>query len=218
MKPADAKPASTPGEPTSATSRLEAFSDGVFAIAITLLILDVKAPEVGTVTSSANLWHTLAGQWPGYVGYLMSFLVIGITWVDHHLLFNYIRRSDRVLLLLNLLLLMGVAFVPFPTALLSRSLQGKAGQDVAAFVYSGTLLASGIAFNTLWWYASRRNPALLDPTVSPQQVRTLTRRSLIWPLVYLASMGLTYYSVEASLIIYLLLPLGFLVPNAADRF
>src|SRR5213593_915772 len=99
---------------SSETSRIEAFSDGVFAIAITLLILDVHVPTI----SQGNLGSALTRQWPTYVAYLISFSFIGIMWVNHHRLFNHIRRSDNGLLFSNLLLLLGVTIVPFPTSLL----------------------------------------------------------------------------------------------------
>src|SRR5438270_13814781 len=101
---------------SSETSRIEAFSDGVFAIAITLLILDVHVPTI----SQGPLGAALRRQWPTYIAYLISFAFIGIMWVNHHRLFNHIRRSDNGLMFLNLLLLLGVSAVPFPTALLAR--------------------------------------------------------------------------------------------------
>lgn len=100
---------------SSETARVEAFSDGVFAIAITLLILNVQVPS----PSAGHLLAALARQWPTYVSFLISFAFIGIMWVNHHRLFNHIRRCDNTLMFLNLLLLLGVAVVPFPTALLA---------------------------------------------------------------------------------------------------
>jgi len=100
---------------TAETSRIEAFSDGVFAIAITLLILEIKVPPPG----SGELSLALARQWPSYLSFLMSFAFIGIMWINHHRLFTHIARSDDVLLILNLLLLLGVIVVPFPTAVLA---------------------------------------------------------------------------------------------------
>src|SRR6266496_5950399 len=115
---------------SSETSRIEAFSDGVFAIAITLLILDVHVPPA----SQANLGRALARQWPTYAAYLISFAFIGIMWVNHHRLFNHIRRSDNGLMFQNLLLLLGVTFVPFPTALLAAHF-GATDKTVAAVVF-----------------------------------------------------------------------------------
>ena len=128
---------------SSETSRVEAFSDGVFAIAITLLILDVHVPSA----SQGNLGAALIRQWPTYVAYLISFAFIGIMWVNHHRLFNHIRRSDNRLLFLNLLLLLGVTVVPFPTALLAAHADA-ADRTVAAAVFNGTYVALAF-FNVL---------------------------------------------------------------------
>src|SRR5277367_1636571 len=107
---------------TSGTHRLEAFSDGVFSIAITLLVLEIKLPENPPIHSSGQLWLALAQLWTHYLGYVLSFFVIGVMWANHHALFEYIRRADRAVLLANLLLLMGVGFLPFPTAVLADHL------------------------------------------------------------------------------------------------
>src|SRR3954466_11846030 len=103
------------------TGRVEAFSDGVFAIAITLLVLDLKVPP--DAGSNAELWAALVGQWPIYFAFLSSFLVILIMWINHHRLFTHIRRTDNVLMMLNGLLLLGITVVPFPTRLLAEYFQ-----------------------------------------------------------------------------------------------
>jgi len=105
---------------TSSTKGLEAFSDGVIAIAITLLILEIRVPDMHELPLSSGLWAALWQRWPNYVGYVLRFLVIGAMWANHHALFTSIRRVDRAPILSNLLLMMGVAFVPFPTALLAK--------------------------------------------------------------------------------------------------
>jgi len=107
------------------TSRIEAFSDGVFAIAITLLVLTLQVPDV-----HGGLWHALLDEWPQFAGYLTSFAIIGIMWVNHHSMFRMIVRSDRILLFLNLLLLLWTALLPFPTNLIARYL-GDGGADAA---------------------------------------------------------------------------------------
>jgi uncharacterized membrane protein len=131
---------------SSETSRVEAFSDGVFAIAITLLILDVHVPS----STSGSLGMALARQWPTYLAFLISFSFIGIMWVNHHRLFNHIRRSDNRLLFLNLLLLLGVTAVPFPTAHYDLG-----DRTVAVAVFNGTYFMIAIFFNVLWRHAVR---------------------------------------------------------------
>src|SRR5258706_2511001 len=116
----------------TATARLEPFSDGVFSIAITLLILEIKVPSTAEIAGSGGLWTALAGRWPSYVGYLLSFLIIGIMWANHHALFAYIRRVDRRFIFANLLLLLTLGFLPFPTALLAEHLAEAGARTPAA--------------------------------------------------------------------------------------
>jgi uncharacterized membrane protein len=130
------------------TTRLEAFSDGIFAIAITLLILEVRAPENG-----AGLWRSLAAQWPSYFGYALSFLIIGIMWANHTHIFRLIRRSDHLLSMLNLLLMMTIAFLPFPTAVLARNIGDPAARAAATILYSGSILLTAIPWSLLWRHA-----------------------------------------------------------------
>src|SRR5580704_12294281 len=132
------------------TARIEAFSDGVFAIAITLLILEIKIPAAG----SGELSVQLLRQWPSYFAFVFSFAFIGIMWINHHRLFTHIKRSNNALLFLNLLLLLGVTAVPFPTAVLAQHL-GQSDQRAAAMLYHGMYFAIAVFFNLLWGYANR---------------------------------------------------------------
>jgi uncharacterized membrane protein len=135
---------------SSETARIEAFSDGVFAIAITLLVLELKIPSPG----STSLGVALARQWPSYVSFVISFAFIGIMWINHHRLFNHITRSDNVLMVLNLALLFGVTAVPFPTAVLAAHL-GHRDQKTAAILFNATYVVIAIIFNVLWRYATK---------------------------------------------------------------
>ena len=123
------------------TARIEAFSDGVFAIAITLLILEIKIPAAG----SGELSVQLLRQWPSYFAFVFSFAFIGIMWINHHRLFTHIKRSNNALLFLNLLLLLGVTAVPFPTAVLAQHL-GQSDQRAAAMLYNGIYFAIAVFF------------------------------------------------------------------------
>ena len=137
------------------TSRVEAFSDGVFAIAVTLLILAVgieNAPH-------GDLGAYLLDLWPAYLAYAVSFLTIGIMWVNHHLLFDNFASVDRPMLLLNILLLMLIAFVPFPTRIAAEFARSEVDRRNAALLYGITLTATAILFFTLWmisWCSMRR--------------------------------------------------------------
>ena len=132
------------------TTRLEAFSDGIFAIAITLLILEVRAPEEGV-----DLWRALRAQWPSYFGYALSFLIIGIMWANHTHIFRLIQRTDHLLSMLNLLLLMTIAFLPYPTAVLARNIGDPATRAPATILYSGSILLTAIPWSLLWLHAER---------------------------------------------------------------
>ena len=139
------------------TARLEAFSDGVFAIAITLLVLEVRVPGGG-----GTLAHKLADAWPSYIGYVISFVTIGIMWANHHSVFRLIGRTTHGLIVGNLLLLLTVGFLPFPTAVLAEHLR-HAGPDqrTAAVFYSGTFILIAIGFQALWQVASKGNRLIL---------------------------------------------------------
>src|SRR5215468_2290570 len=129
-------------------SRLEEFADGVFAIAATLLILNVELPEL----DGNSLAHELVRLWPAYVGYAVSFLTIGIIWVNHHTVIGLLRGSDRVFLFINVCFLLRVAFIPFPTRLLATYVRTGDGRAAAA-AYGITLTTTALCFNLMWRYA-----------------------------------------------------------------
>lgn len=179
---------------TTETARVEAFSDGVFAIAITLLVLDIKVPSPGAVPLSRQL----LADWPFYFAFVVSFAFIGIMWINHHRLFTHIKRSDNLLLILNLLLLLGVTSVPFPTAVLAANL-GHPGQRAATVLFNATYLFIAIVFNSLWRYATSRNHHLLAANADFAAADRITRQYLFGPLLYLICLGLAWVSVAASL-------------------
>jgi uncharacterized membrane protein len=188
--------------PSSTTERLEAFSDGVIAIAITLLILEINVPSA----SQGHLFDALVDLWPSYLAFILSFAVIGIMWVSHHSMFERIASVDRPLVFLNLLLLMGIAFLPFPTALLARYIQqGGDNAKFAAAMYSTTMMAVGIFF-VLIWYRLYRQPQLLVAGIGADRARTAMLRSLVGPMV---SIGLAFISPEACFVVYFLIALYF---------
>lgn len=201
------------GNGANETGRIEAFSDGVFAIAITLLVLDIKVP-LGT-PAEAHLLRALADQWPAYLAFVTSFATIGIMWINHHRLFTLIRRIDHALLIFNGLLLLGVTFVPFPTALLAAYL-GQRGQEVAALVYTGTFTVIAVFFNVLWRYAAHGH-RLLDRRASPQAVRAITRAYSWGPPVYFLSFCLAVVNVTASIAMTVALAVFFALPSRSRR-
>jgi uncharacterized membrane protein len=172
---------------------MEAFSDGVFAIAITLLIL-----EVPRIHDPTHLARHLGENWRQYITYLVSFLTIGIIWVNHHAAMHSIARVDRTLLFLNLLLLLFVSIIPYPTGLLGEHLHGKDG-DVAAAVYAATLLGMGLSFFALNWHVMRSE--LHHEQVSPQVMRRSLRRNAMGQLPYAIAVVVAFISPALSLAI-----------------
>ena len=130
------------------TARLETFSDGVFGIAATLLILEIRLPGHGTLT------HQLLGLWPSYIAYATSFATIGIMWINHHEIFRHVARANRTFLALSVLFLMVIAFIPFPTLVLARHLNDGNATTAAVF-YGLTNIVMAIMFSAIWFYASR---------------------------------------------------------------
>ena len=179
--------------------RLVFFSDAVFAIAITLLALEIRLPHDIAYLVNEELTRALLHLWPKYLGFATSFVVIGAFWVAHHRKFRYIRRYDRALLWLNLLLLMGVAFIPFPTAVLSDY-----GNRTATIFYALTMLAVGLLSSAIWWYATRRH-RLVDAGLSPQLIRRERLRGLSLAGVFLVSIGIALLDAHLAKFSWLLL-------------
>lgn len=201
------------------TNRVEAFSDGVFAVAITLLILNIKIPGLdllpGQVPKDTVLWQELPDHLPSLVAYVTSFATIGIMWINHHRLFNHIKRTDTGLQLFNLLLLLIIVFIPVPTALLSEYIT-LPNDHVAAIIYSGTNIVLAICFNLLWRYASHHN-RLLGKNVDTHAVAAINRQYAFGPLLYLLAFALAWFNTPASLALNFILALFFALPSRALR-
>ena len=133
-------------------NRIEALTDGVFAVAMTLLVLDIKVPELQQALASTQLPHELLALWPKLLSYSISFVILGVYWVGHHLQLAFIRTADRLLLWINMLFLLFVVLVPFSTALLSE----YTNQRVAIAVYGANLIAIGLVLALHWWYATNQ--------------------------------------------------------------
>jgi uncharacterized membrane protein len=190
------------------TARLETFSDGVFAIAITLLVLLFDVPDL---SEGRSLGHVLERQWPQYASYAVSFVTIGIIWVNHHTLFRHIVRVDRVFLFINVLFLMCVAFIPYPTAVISRYVRTD-DAAAAAIMYGLSLTATAICFNILWQYAAR-GYRLLAADADRREVAGITRS--YWPgaLLYAGATAVALLSATASVIGFILLALFYVLSS-----
>ena len=194
MATATGDEAATGWDRAADTARLEAFSDGVFAIAITLLVLELRVPA-----GNGHLWHALLHEWPQFAGYVTSFFVIGIMLVNHHSMFRQIVRADRKLLFYNLLLLLWTALLPFPTALISRNL-GGGGSDaaVAEALYSANLTLAAIAFSLIWVHAVRGGRLIASPLDRAAERRAILRFS-IGTVFYAVTIGISFASAGAAL-------------------
>ena len=180
--------------------RIVNLSDGVFAIALTLLVLDIRVPDIPEGLVASELPAELLSLWPKYLGYFLSFVVIATFWLIHHSIFRPIRVYDRPLLLLNFLFLMLVAFVPFPTSLLGE--YGDHRLPVA--VYAATLALGRLLLTVLHWY-SARDGRLLDEPQDPATVRFFLIRGVTITAIFLLSIGLSYFSVQAAVWSWVLL-------------
>ncbi|HEX4704714.1 MAG TPA: TMEM175 family protein [Pseudonocardiaceae bacterium] len=193
-------------------TRLEAFSDGVLAIAITLLILDVHVERVPGQSLATSVGHAL----PHILAYLATFLQIGIIWANHHALFRIIERVDQLLLLANLLLLAAVSFLPFPTELIATYTSG-ADARTAMMLYGATLTACAVAFNIIWHYATRRG--LLHGRLDPAFHRDVTIRYRAGLLGYAAITALALVAPWLTMAASALLALVFLLgPSPRPAF
>jgi uncharacterized membrane protein len=188
------------------TGRLETFSDGVFAIAATLLILEIRAPESG------SLAHALVHLWPSYLAYAISFVTIGIMWINHHTLFRQIGSVDRTFLAINVLFLLVIAFIPFPTEVLARNLQGDA--QAAAVFYGLVNVLMAAMFSAVWFYAATGRRLIADdadprvvkgisrsfaPGIPSYAVATLAAFISPWLAVALFAALAAFYVLESSL-------------------
>jgi len=199
--------------PVMETARLETFSDGVFAIAMTLLVLDLKVPPAGP--DAPPLWPALLRQWPAYLAFVTSFATVAIMWINHHLNFTLIRRTDHTLLVLNGLLLLGVTFLPFPTAI-AAAYAGH-GERTAVAVYTGTFVFIAVTWNVLWRYASGRS-GLLAPDADPRLVVSITRAYNAGLAAYLAAFAAGFIRPLAGLAICGLLAVYFALPTQYHRW
>jgi len=192
----------------SGTGRLEAFSDGVFAIAATLLVLEIG---VGAVRGG-DLGQALLDAWPSYLAYVTSFLVIGVIWINHHHCMSLIGRVDRAFLMVNLVLLMIVAFFPFPTRLVADYLQ-KPGEQSAVYAYASTLLLMAIVY-VLWWRYARTGRRLIAPEVPDSALRAVDRAFNPGIPAYAIVLLVAVVSPLLSVVLTFLLA-AFYVPSAA---
>ena len=191
------------------TARLETFADGVFAIAATLLVLNVEVPELG----DKSLAHELAKLWPAYVGYAVSFLTLGIIWVNHHVVLRLMRAADRTFLFINVLFLLCIAFIPFPTRLLATYVRTDNG-EAAAFAYGVTLTMTAIFFNLMWRYAIGGGGRLLRPDADRREVDGITRSYRPGVPMYAAATVVGVFQAELSAALFAAIALFYVLSSS----
>ncbi len=194
--------------------RLEAFSDGVIAVAITLLVLQIAVP---TDLHGHSLAHALLANWSHYAAYVVSFMTIGIIWINHHAMISRLKQVDHSILLLNLIVLMTIAALPFATDLLATYLREPTGRSTAAAVYAGSFLLMGVAFGTLNRHILISREHLLRERVPLGERRQILRLAVGGTIPYLAAVGLAFVSAYLTLAVCAALAVYYALPAASRR-
>ncbi len=193
------------------TARLEAFSDGVFAIAITLLVLEISVPA----GSEEDLLGAVLDQWPSYLAYFVSFATVGAIWLAHTAITEYLDHADRWLMRLNLLLLLFVSFLPFPTKLLAESVKDEDAGRVATTIYGLTLLVTALVISAVWRYAVHEQ--LVRPDTTDEDVKLLTKKLSPGLGGYAAMIVLGIFQPVAAVLGYLAVAVFYLIPFRSLR-
>jgi uncharacterized membrane protein len=191
--------------------RVEAFSDGVMAIAITLLVLNIDIPAPDETPSGSALWESITTNWPDYLGYFVSFAIIGILWANHFHMFRLLGAVDHYTMLLNLLFLLCIGAIPYTTAVLTEHL-GNEGERGAAILYGGWFLLTALIFLTLWRYASNPARRLLRSSVTELEVRQTSRRLLMGLLVSFLALGISAIEPDLGLVFWVIVLVVYLLP------
>lgn len=195
------------------TGRIEAFSDGVFAIVITLLAIDLKVPQIADELVTAQLAPRLIELSPKLLSYGLSFIIVGVYWVAHHHVFHHVQRSDRTLLWLNIFFLMSVTFVPVPTALLGE----YRDQELVVILYGINVVVTRLLLLAIWRYATK-NHRLVELQLDPSRIRVVARLIAIPIGIYAVAIGLSLISTKLSLMLYAIVPIVFsILPNRLNR-
>ena len=187
--------------PSMSTKRMEALTDGVFAIAMTLLVLDFKVPTIPEGLTVDALPKLILDLWPNFFNYVQSFILLGIFWIVHHRQFDYIKFIDHKLLWLNIFSLMFIVLIPFSTSLIAE----YGHVQIGALVFECNLLAIGCLFYVQWWYVMRKDD-LLDRNLSVQTILLIKKRNLTVPIVSLVAIGLSFFNPEWSEVPYFAIP------------
>lgn len=193
------------------TARIETLTDGVFAIVMTVLVFDLRVP-VEEQVARLGLLRALGELAPNFFSYFITFIILGVFWVGHHNQYFYIRRADRTLLWINILFMMCVALLPFSAGVFSRYGQ----ENLSIVVYNINLILAGLVLFLHWWYATRDSHLLSHP-IDEKARRVVYRRILTPPFLYFVAIIVSFFHVEFSIVIDILVPLFYIMPAQMDR-
>jgi uncharacterized membrane protein len=191
--------------------RIEGLSDGIFAIAMTILVLQIQVPDHPGITTSADLWRAIVKLGPNIAGYVVSFMLLGTLWVGHHSMFHFIRHVDRPFLWLTIVFLMGVAFVPFTTALFAEYHQ----QPIASAFYGGTILCLLLISRFQWDYATGAR-RLVETSLEEEVVHGGKKRLRYATIAYLIAVAGSFWSSWLGLVLFVGVPLTYMLPSRVD--
>jgi uncharacterized membrane protein len=197
--------------PFHGNERLTFFSDGVFAITITLLVLEIKVPELAEDLIASKLSYELWHLVPKMLGHMLSFIVLGLYWIAHHNMFMHVKRHDHILLWLNVLFLMCIASIPFPTGLIGH----YPDQPIAVIIYAATLALTGICLNLLWWYSVKYR--LVDDDTDPAFIKFVFDYIRIAPLVYLLAIAASFLSLGLAKFMLIGVTVFYILPKRYHR-
>jgi uncharacterized membrane protein len=195
------------------TSRIEALSDGVFAIVLTLMVFQIRVPDIPVDVAQTQLWPRLMHQAPEFYSYAVSFILVGIYWVAHHNMYHLVKRSTRPLLWMNLVFLMFVGFIPYSVALVGRYSDVR---RIMILYGVHLMIISGMLYMK-WWYVTRKHNLLVAP-LSAEFIRSVDIKILTAPAVCVLAIAASFYSVRWSYFLYVLTIVLYLLPSHMDRF
>lgn len=199
---------------TKETARIETFADGVFAIIITLMAFALRVPQQEELADGVTLLEVMASDWPSYLTFFVSFLTIGVMWINHHRMFASIKRTDHIFLLINVAFLFGVSIVPFSTALVAEYLQHREA-TTAMMVYNLVYILMALLFNAVWRYATWNN-RLIEQTTNREIIEGIWRRYRFGPMLYVVPLLVAFIEPGASFFINLVLAVFWALPTSGE--
>ncbi len=200
----------------NSTLRLEAFSDGVFAIAITLLIIEIKVPSHEDLKNQ-TLFQYIGHQWPKYFAYVLSFINIGIYWANHHYLFKFFKNTNHVFNLLNVFFLMAIAFLPYPAGILGEYIMEPEHTRTAVAFYAFAMCLPAMGYFMIWIYAIN-NKSIINIKLSSRFIKSLTLQYAISNLLYIVAFIISFFSAIASITLSVALTLVYLLPSKKPEY